>query len=35
VTNAVSGRSRYCVFSGACKDFSSSAVINQIPRDRT
>jgi hypothetical protein len=27
VTNAVSGRSRYCAFSGACNDFSSSAVI--------
>src|SRR5882724_6513042 len=27
VTNAVSGRSRYCAFSGACNDLNSSAVI--------
>src|SRR5918996_4248876 len=27
VTNAVSGRSRYCVFSGACNDLNSSALI--------
>src|SRR5262249_48209719 len=28
VTNAVSGRSRYCVFSGACNDLNSSAFIS-------
>src|ERR1043166_7801006 len=28
VTNAVSGCSRYCAFSGACNDLNSSAVIN-------
>jgi hypothetical protein len=32
VTNAVSGHSRYCAFSGACDDFSSSAVISYFRR---
>jgi hypothetical protein len=32
VTNAVSGRSRYCAFSGACNDLNSSAVIASFSR---
>src|SRR5439155_16194633 len=33
VTSALSGRSRYCAFRGACSDLSSLAVMATVARD--